>query len=101
MAIDVEWQDERGERVARYDGPPIDGRLPEHAPPESSCLRFIDPYGDTTFNATQITALEEELASIKSGDGDDGGVARQAESLLAFIRRFDDRTHRYLKFIGD
>jgi hypothetical protein len=51
MAIDVEWQDERGERVARYDGPPIDGRLPEHAPPESSCLRFIDPYGDTTFNA--------------------------------------------------
>jgi hypothetical protein len=97
MAIDVEWQDERGEQIARYDGPAIDGRLPERAPSTSACLRFIDPYGDTTFNDAQVAVLEQELAAI---DGSDD-VAGQARSLLSFVRRVQDRTHRYLKFIGD
>ena len=63
----------------------------------SCCLRFIDPYGDTTFNAAQVAVLEAELATLVS----DGEVAEQARSLLAFVRLFPDRTHRYLKFIGD
>src|SRR4051812_8468917 len=97
MAIDVEWQDENGETLSRYDGPIIDGLLPEHAPAGSCCLRFIDPYGDTTFNGLQVAVLEEELASLVN----DGQFAERARSLLAFIRLFPDRTHRYLKFIGD
>jgi hypothetical protein len=97
MAIDVEWQDENGNALSRYDGPLIDGRLSERARAGSCCLRFIDPYGDTTFNAEQVAVLEEELASLAS----DGEVAEQARSLLSFLRRFRDCTHRYLKFIGD
>jgi len=97
MAIEVEWQDENGERLSRYDGPLIDGRLPERAPAVSSCLRFIDPYGDTTFNAAQVAALEEELALVAGNDE----VGEQAKSLLAFVKRYPDRLHRYLKFIGD
>ncbi|HEY7088868.1 MAG TPA: hypothetical protein VH518_12315 [Tepidisphaeraceae bacterium] len=97
MAIDVEWQDENGERLSRYDGPPIDGRLPERAPANSSCLRFVDPYGDTTFNAEQVAVLEKELASIHDNDE----IGEQAKFLLAFVKRHPDRLHRYLKFIGD
>jgi hypothetical protein len=97
MAIDVEWQDERGERLARYEGPPIDGRLSEHAPKDSACLRFIDPYGDTTFNHAQVAILEQELGSLVARTD----LAEQARSLLAFVRQVKDRTHRYLKFIGD
>ena len=102
MAIDVEWQDEQGKRLARYEGPPIDGRLPERAPASSSCLRFIDPYGDTTFNPAQVAALAEELASVSAGGDDDNDeIFRQAQSLLAFVKGFEDRLHCYLKFIGD
>ena len=97
MAIDVEWQDENGEQLSRYDGPLIDGRLPERAPAGSLCLRFVDPYGDTTFNAAQVAVLEEELALVADNDE----VGEQAKSLLAFVKRHPDRVHRYLKFIGD
>lgn len=98
MAIDVEWQDENGNRLARYDGPPIDARLPGRAAEGWPCLRFVDPYGDTVFNAAQVEALEQELASISATEGE---VAGQARSLLEFVRVLKDRTHCYLKFIGD
>jgi hypothetical protein len=98
VAIDVEWQNERGERLARHDGPPLDARLPGGAPDSSACLRFIDPYDDTTFNAAQVAALEQELSSLSAGDHE---VAEHARALLEFVRRFGDRTHRYLKFTGD
>ena len=98
MAIDVEWKDANGQRLARYEGPPIDARLPGQAADGSPCFRFVDPYGDTVFNAAQVAALEEELASISATEGD---VAGQARLLLAFVRILDERTHCYLKFIGD
>jgi hypothetical protein len=98
MAIDVEWQDERGASLRRYEGPLIDGRLLDRASDGSACLRFVDPYGDTTFNAAQVPVLEDELARLaRAGDE----VAHQAKSLLTFLRQCPDRTHRYLKFIGD
>ncbi len=97
MSIDVEWRDERGETLERYEGPPIDFRLPERSSESSRCLRFIDPYGDTTFNAAQVAVSEEELTSIAS----DREVGEQANSLLTFVKRHSDRLHKYLKFIGD
>ena len=54
MAIDIEWQDENGQRLARYDGAPIDARLPGRAAEGSPCLRFVDPHGDTVFNTAQV-----------------------------------------------
>jgi hypothetical protein len=96
--IDVEWQDERGACLARYSGIAIDSRLAERAPPDSVCLRFVDAYGDTTFNPSQVARLEHELESLATGVDD---VAEQARSLLSFVRQIQERTHRYLKFIGD
>jgi hypothetical protein len=98
MAIDVEWQDEDGEQLARYDGPAIDTRLFSRAAEGSPCLRFVDPYGDTVFNSAQVAALEQELASISTTGGE---LAAQASSLLEFVRMLEERTHCYLKFIGD
>lgn len=97
MAIDIEWQDERGARLLRYQGPPIDA-LPERASESSSCLRFIDPYGDTTFNARQVAVFEEELALLIDAEDE---VAAAADALLSFVKQLEDRTHCYLKFIGD
>jgi hypothetical protein len=97
MPIEVEWQDEAGQCVARYGGPDIGAWLIQHAPANGCCMRFIDVYGDTTFNAAQVEVLEAELRSL----GTVTGVAKQAGALLAFIQSCENRLHRYLKFIGD
>lgn len=98
MSIDVEWQDENGAALSRYNGPPVDPEFVGNAPPDAKCMCFIDPYGDTTFNAAQVSALESELESIvkKNESG-----SHQARALLYFVASLEDRVHRYLKFIGD
>lgn len=90
MAIDLEWQDERGALLARYDGPALYEKDVWRVGPESVCVRFIDPYGNTTFNVLQIDALVSELAAI--------GADPQ---LIAFVSRARDQNHTYMKFIGD
>jgi len=99
MPIDVEWQNERGQCSVRYAGPLVDGRLPGRASPDSQCLRFIDEYGNTTFNTLQMPVLEQELSEV-AGRGDDE-ITQQARCLLEFIRSQKDRIHHYPKFIGD
>ena len=98
MAIDVEWQDERGRTLLSFDGPPIDHRLAENARPDSACLRFIDSFGDTVFNCAQVAVLESELRVLSVSAGE---VGEQARALLGFINRVEERVHCYLKFIGD
>src|SRR3954449_7993924 len=100
MAIDVEWQNERGVRLLRYSGAPLDSRLAEAAPESSCCLRFLDPYGDATFNAAQVRVLERELEVVAT-TGTEPEVVKQARELLKFVREIQDRTHIYLRFIGD
>lgn len=84
-------------RVTR--GPRLDVRLVEHAPTASCCLRFIDPWGDTTFNQQQIEVLFEELQPLAEVATPD--VRMQAEALVRFISRARGVVHTYVKFIGD
>lgn len=98
MAIDVEWQDERGDTLATYEGPPINAQFVNSTPLDAKCICFIDPYGDTTFNAEQVSVLEGELESLA---GKDVSVSEQARALLHFLASHQDRVHTYLKFIGD
>jgi len=100
MAIDVEWQDERGESLARYAGPPLDLRLCEASPADSVCLRFIDPYGSATFNQGQIEVLMDELLGLDRR-GVDPELARQIDALVTFLAQARGQTHTYVKFIGD
>jgi hypothetical protein len=100
MPIGVEWQDEDGGLLARYEGPLLHARLLEHAEQDQACLRFIDPYGDTTFNQLQLPTLLVELESlgVDRALGEDLVVIR---ALLAFLEQARDQTHTYVKFIGD
>jgi len=97
--VDVEWQGEDGETLARYEGPLITLALLEQADPSSVCLRFIDPWGDTTFNQQQLPILVQELDALRSKLPD--GQRAAGDALLAFLRRGLDQVHTYIKFIGD
>ena len=99
MPIDVEWQDERGGQRARYNGPPVTRLLVERAEPTSPCLRFIDPYGNTTFNQHQLPVLIAELETLSAVTTD--GQAAVIRALLLFLATARDQVHTYIKFIGD
>lgn len=96
MPIDVEWQDENGNVLARYDGPLLCGTDLDDAPAKSACLRFIDPHGDTTFNQWQIEVLADELSALASQSSVDS-----LRPVRNFIEQARGKVHTYVKFIGD
>jgi hypothetical protein len=99
MPIDIEWQDENGRALARYEGPSLTPALLERADPSSICLRFIDPYGNAVFNQHQLPILIQEFESLGSRTRD--GQRDVIEALVPFLRAARDKIHTYVKFIGD
>ena len=102
MPIDIFWQDENGqilEKCATWFNPW--GYMGERQDFDStSCLRFIDEYGDTTFNQYQIPILIKELESIRQHSKNE--QARESlELLIAFVRKAEGQVHTYIKFVGD
>jgi len=98
--IAIEIQDEHGGRIEEFSDP---GAIYLLAGSEAvrctACLRFIDPYGDTTFNQYQLSVLIDEcverLAHLE------GAERVRAERLVSFLRQGVGRVHTYVKFIGD
>jgi hypothetical protein len=100
--LDVFWEDERGGILEKC---PSQFNVWDYVtdPQElhtTCCLQFIDEYGDTTFNQSQISVLVQELEVILPNSKNE--KARQSlESLIAFGRKAEGNIHTYLKFIGD
>ena len=84
-----------------HAGPPPDVRLIEQAADSTCCLRFIDPWGDTTFNQQQIETLFDELSRLSANAKVTEGVRAQARALADFVGGTRGALHTYVKFIGD
>jgi hypothetical protein len=65
-----------------------------------SCLRFVDPYGDTVFNCLQMAGLLGDLRILKGQPESGGreGTIRRIEELAEVCQ---NESHQYIKFIGD
>jgi len=102
MPIEIFWQDENGqilEKSPTWFNPWSYMCEPQDLD-STSCLRFIDEYGDTTFNQYQISLLINELESIRQHSKNE--EARESlELLIAFVRKAEDHVHTYIKFVGD
>lgn len=63
-------------------------------------LRYIDPYGDTVFNALQVPDLLDDLQKLGSSlsSGEDREVLGRIVSLC---KQSLEEPHRYVKFVGD
>jgi hypothetical protein len=101
MGINVVWQDERGEPLARCEAI-YDDRLGRAVPPERShCLQYIGPTDDATFNQAQVWRLVRELEEVAAGLGHlPEERQRQFRTVLEFVRGCDE-LHTYVRFIGD
>ena len=61
-------------------------------------LKYLDPYGDTTFNSYMFEDLLtdlDELSRLLPGDKD------QIDIVINYVKICGDDVHAYLKFYGD
>ena len=103
MGITAVLEDENGNRLAMVEDPTnvLHGLLtgPEQAP-FNHVLRYIDWYGDTTFNRLHAEQFLREWDSLapKLKGGEDHRVFTGIRQLAERLR---SETHVYLKFYGD
>lgn len=103
MGIAAVLQDERCNNISEMIIDP-EGVMSHCIPGPSdgaySCVRFIDPYGDTIFNSYQATVMIGEWDRLKQAFAE-----YDAEALWANIRglivRCSGEPHTFLRFIGD
>ena len=103
MTLDVRWEDENGnEKTAVFS--PLMSKLAsiiaELANSDYPCLRWIDNYGDTTYNQMQLTQLADDLNRLRPRCPDDT-TREHLEEILALVRKAAGETHTYVKFYGD
>jgi hypothetical protein len=100
MPILVEIIDERGVRQGEPWDHARSGEFLSQATSGTCCLRFIDPYGDATFNQLQLPVLLDELAAYCTALPD-GELAAVGTELVAFLQQAVDQVHVYVRFVGD
>ena len=100
MPLSVEIQDERGHREGEAWWHPRSSALLVDEHPDTRCLRFIDPYGDTTFNQSQLPVLIEELRDLRDRVAETEAV-EVLSGLLGFLQSAVNQVHVYVKFIGN
>jgi len=103
MGIDVAWVNE-GHEVKQIVGDPLQiiTRLAINRWSKlnnSVCLRFVMPWDDAVFNAAQNRDLQSEL-NVEIGEASDPKVRAHLRKVLTLVE-LADKTHTYIKFIGD
>jgi hypothetical protein len=98
--IAIRQVDENGVTEAEFsDVNAVRQLLAADVPANTCCLRFIDPYGDTTFNRLQLPVLASELRAAAAGASHT--LRQRVEALVAFVDAAEREPHHYGKFIGD
>jgi hypothetical protein len=64
------------------------------------CLRYIDPWGETTFNHLQMDEVISELRRIREKTAVEAERAF-IDAIEGMATRCKEGEHRYLKFLGD
>jgi hypothetical protein len=101
MGIDVYWKDESGAVLGSVlDSGALtemSGRLLRQS--GTSCLRFIDPAGDTCFNQQQIPELVAEL-QVFAISVEVPRWQQHLQQVLSLLQGAS-RPHTYMWFMGD
>ena len=102
MGLDVHWRNEQGGDLGQVPDPQLS--LSRHVRSsewsQTTCLRFIDPYGDTIFNQQQMPVLIREFqASLVAVS--DVMIQQQVADVIRLLKKAEGQIHTYAWFIGD
>ena len=102
MGIDVYLEDENGKELESV----MDEKnsfahfITQTKFPDTMCLRFIDPYGDTTFNGLQLPVIEDELR--KQLETTTVPLLKaHLQKIIDLVVKAQSDVHIYIKFFGD
>jgi hypothetical protein len=84
----------------RSDPHALDELLPDVDDARFITLRFIDPFGDTTFNMLQWPFVLRELQVLREQSPSESAV-QLIDELRDLLCSDDVEPHSYLKFFGD
>ena len=102
VGVSVHWRDEHGTDLGEVLDPQMSLSQHIQSSPwsETSCLRFVNPYGDTVFNQRQMPVLVRELESSLVAVTD-AGIRQQIAEVVRLLKKAEGHTHTYAWFIGD
>jgi hypothetical protein len=102
MGVDLRWENEDGRSIEEILDPEmcISHFLLKTDLTGTTCLRFIDPYGDTAFNQRQIPTVIEELKSALPKVSENR-VKDHLRRVIELAEKSRGEIHTYLKFYGD
>jgi uncharacterized protein YqfB (UPF0267 family) len=104
MGIDVSWVTENREPKQQvFDPRQLLTRLASDSwydLPNSVCLRFIDPWGNTLFNQAQVPVLLAELQEAHAQQSD-AELKAHLGKVIRLLEQANGRTHTYIQFTGD
>ena len=61
-------------------------------------IKYLDPYGDTTFNSLMFEDLKKDFAELQELSPAD---KEQSQEILDLVKECEEDIHLYLKFYGD
>ena len=101
MGIEVEWRDESGMVLGEVpdSGALLSSALARSSLEKTSCLRYIDAYGDTTFNQLQLSELVAELNELSSFCS--GELSVHLRCVADLCEHATGKVHTYVTFVGD
>src|SRR5580704_1576410 len=99
MPISVQIQDENQDILGEAWWNPRSTELLVGDHPGTCCLRFIDAYGDATFNQGQIPVLIAEIDGLakRCSDAETQAILRD---LVTYLSGACDWLHVYVRFMG-
>ena len=102
MGIDARIEDENGGCIEELldETSVVNKLLLNMTEKNSICFRFVDPYGDTTFNQEQLPVFIHELEDAIS-KANNGQAKMHGMRLLQLAKKHVGQPHIYLKFYGD
>lgn len=101
MGLTIVLEGENGNEIESIDDNDLlQSIIPDYNDKSSYCLRFVDLYGDTTFNNLQAPELIRELEQILS-DSFDAETQELIGNIVRLAHRCKNEVHLYLKFYGD
>jgi hypothetical protein len=101
VGINVALRSEVGETLREcFDTRGLLTRLAlAHCHSNTACVRFIDPFGNTTFNCAQAKVLVAELEALRAST--DEPTRLLIDEVLVLGKEVASGLHLYLVFIGD
>jgi len=104
MGIDVAWVNERHEVIQIVGDPSqiVTGLAIARwlSMSNSVCLQFVVPWGDAVFNQAQNPHLLNEL-NAELSETSAPKIRAHLSKLIKLVDLASEKTHTYIKFIGD